>query len=105
MDVWLLSLFLVVFVLVSLFGLYKLWRKIRYILLKTASKTVEKVFKTADIEINGNRPWDIKVNNNKLIKRAIGQVLGFDRTGSNHILIIFISFGIFHYSVYVNEVL
>ena len=46
--------------------------------------------KKVDIMIDGDRPWDIKVNNKKLIQRIIKQVVGIDRTGTNNILIIYI---------------
>lgn len=33
----------------------------------------QKIFSLADIQINGNRPWDIKINNNKFYNRVLSQ--------------------------------
>ena len=89
MYVWLSSILFAVSGLVfGLLGSYKLWRFIRYKVLITANSIVEKTFKNADIVVNGNRPWDIKVNNKKLLKRAIGAMFAINRAGTNHILIL-----------------
>lgn len=39
----------------------------------SAKEQVEKILGLADIKINGGRPWDIKVNNEKLYSRILSQ--------------------------------
>ena len=39
--------------------------------MKGAAKIAERLFKKADIEINGSRPWDIQVHNEKLYQRVL----------------------------------
>ena len=39
----------------------------------TAETTLKKLLATADIKINGNKPWDIKVNNPKFYQRALSE--------------------------------
>ena len=105
MYIWLSSFLFAVF---GFLASRKLRRYIRNKFLITVGKIVENVFKKADIEINGNRPWDVKINKKQtlnLVKRIIGQFLGFNRTGNNHILITCILFGICQHSIYANKVL
>jgi cyclopropane-fatty-acyl-phospholipid synthase len=44
---------------------------------KKMKKAVEKMFSAADVKINGSRPWDIKVNNERFYQRVLsGGLLG-----------------------------
>ena len=38
---------------------------------KNAEKTVQKIFDLADVQINGQRPWDIKVHNPRFYSRVL----------------------------------
>lgn len=39
----------------------------------TAKKTIQQIFALADVQINGTRPWDIKVHNDKFYRRVLSQ--------------------------------
>ena len=41
--------------------------------LNGAEKTMRKLFSLANIEINGNNPWDIKVNNQRFYRRVLSK--------------------------------
>src|SRR2546423_1394318 len=60
-------------------GLFaNIFRLYVYLMLPIYKRVTKEIFARADIKLNGDRPWDMKIKNDRFYLRMAHQVIGFD---------------------------
>src|SRR6185437_7052162 len=61
--------------------LLPIYRFYVYLMLPVYKRLVERLYAQADVKLNGDRPWDLKIKNDQFYLRIAHQALGFDLRG------------------------